>query len=129
MRQFIVNEEGKRTAVVLPVEEYESLREAAEEATRMQRYPGIGFRGPEKGRRAWVMGTGFDVWEILAGYEEMGRERVLRESNLSEDQLDTALAYYEAYRQEIDEMVVENDRPLEYWREKYPNLGIEVIDY
>lgn len=89
MRQYIVNEEGERTAVVLSVEEYERLRRSSEEAARMQRHPGIAFRGPEKRRRAWVMGTGFDVWEVMAGYEEMGRVRVIRESNLSEDRLNT----------------------------------------
>jgi PHD/YefM family antitoxin component YafN of YafNO toxin-antitoxin module len=31
MKQFIVNEEGERTAVVLPVEEYERLVEAFED--------------------------------------------------------------------------------------------------
>lgn len=76
-----------------------------------------------------MVGTAFDVWEIAAGYEEMGRERVLRESNLSEDQLRVALTYYEAHREEIDEMVAEDSHPLEYWRERYPNLHIEAIEY
>ena len=31
MRQFIVDEEGKRTAVVLPIEEYERMLEALED--------------------------------------------------------------------------------------------------
>lgn len=36
MRQFIVNEEGKRTAVVLPIEEYEELLELAEDAEALK---------------------------------------------------------------------------------------------
>ena len=45
--------------------------------------PGIAFRGTESDRRAWVPGTALDGWEIVAGYEEMGRERVLEESSIS----------------------------------------------
>jgi prevent-host-death family protein len=30
-RQFVVDEKGRRTAVVLPIEEYEALMEAAED--------------------------------------------------------------------------------------------------
>jgi len=36
VRQFIVNEEGKRTAVVLPIEEYEELLELAEDAEALK---------------------------------------------------------------------------------------------
>lgn len=36
MRQFIINEEGKRTAVVLPIEEYEELLELAEDAEALK---------------------------------------------------------------------------------------------
>jgi hypothetical protein len=55
-----------------------------------------------------VLGTGFDVWEIIAGYEEMGRKRVLEESGISEDRLDAALAYHRAYWDEVDQKIKEN---------------------
>jgi uncharacterized protein (DUF433 family) len=127
--RYLTNESGERVGVVLDIAEYERLRRSAEEAARTERHPGIAFRGPEGRRRAWVVGTGMDVWEIIAGYGRMGRERVLRESSLSEDRLNTALAYYEAHPEEIDEMVAGNDRPLEYWKRRYPDLDIEVIEY
>lgn len=127
--RYLTNESGERVGVVLDIAEYERLRRSAEEAARTERHPGIAFRGPEGRRRAWVVGTGMDVWEIIAGYGGMGRERVLRESSLSEDRLNTALAYYDAHPEEIDEMVAENDRPLEYWKRRYPDLDIEVIEY
>lgn len=38
MKQFIVNEAGERTAVVLPLEEYERLVEAAEELEDLALY-------------------------------------------------------------------------------------------
>jgi hypothetical protein len=59
------------------------LEALAGEGVRMRRFPGIAFRGFERDRRAWVVGTGLDVWEVVEGHDEMGRERLLRESSLS----------------------------------------------
>ena len=70
-----------------------------------------------------------DVWEIVAGYEEMGRQRFLQETGISEDRLDVALTYYRAYQDEVDEKSQENARPLQYWRERYPNLNIQTIEH
>jgi hypothetical protein len=125
---YLTNESGERIGVVLDVAEYERLRRSAEEVARTERHPGIAFRGSKDSRRAWAPGTGFDVWEIIAGYEEMGRKRVLEESGISEDRLDAALAYHRAYRDEVDQKIQENSRPLRYWRKRYPGLDIQIID-
>jgi hypothetical protein len=127
--RYLTDESGERVGVVLDVAEYERLRRSAEEAARAERYPGIAFRGTEGSRRAWVPGTALDVWEIVAGHEEMGRQRFLEETGISEDRLDDALAYHRAYPDEVDEKIKENARPLEYWRERYPNLDIQAIEY
>src|SRR5947209_13086008 len=39
------------------------VEELAEEAAKTRLFPGIAFRG--RPRRAWVIGTGLDVWEIV----------------------------------------------------------------
>src|ERR687898_3594022 len=39
------------------------VEELAEEAAKTRLFPGVAFRGSP--RRAWVIGTGLDVWEIL----------------------------------------------------------------
>lgn len=127
--RYLTDESGERIGVILDVAEYERLRRSAEEAARTERHPGIAFRGSKDSRRAWVPGTALDVWEIVAGYEEMGRERVLEESRIPEDRLGTVLAYYEAHPDEIDQKIEENNRPPEYWRERYPNLNIQSIEY
>jgi hypothetical protein len=126
--RYLTNESGERIGVVLDVAEYERLRRSAEEVARTERYPGIAFRGSKDSRRAWVPGTGLDVWEIVTGYEEMGRKRFLEESGISEDRLDAALAYYRVYWDEVDQKIKENARPLRYWRERYPGLNIQIID-
>jgi hypothetical protein len=96
----------------------------AEEAARMRRFPGIAFRGPEHDRRAWLLGTALDIWQVIEAYQDMGLERMLNEGDLSEGKIRLALAYYEAYPKEIDEAVAENRQPLEYWRHLYPGLNI-----
>ena len=73
--------------------------------------------------------TALDGWEIVAAYAKMGRKRVLEESSISEDHLNAALAYREAHPDEIDQKIEENNRPPEYWRERYPNLNIQSIEY
>lgn len=98
------------------------LEMLAEESIRTRRFAGIGFRGAEHSRRAWVIGTGLDVWEILELYRGKGRERVLAEHNVSERQLDLALSYYEAFPREIDEALEENARPAEEWHRLSPSV-------
>ncbi|CAA9468241.1 MAG: hypothetical protein AVDCRST_MAG58-3768 [uncultured Rubrobacteraceae bacterium] len=126
--RYLTNESGDRIGVVLDVAEYERLRRSAEEVARAERYPGVAFRGTGSGRRAWVPGTALDVWEIVAGYQAMGRQRSLEESGISEDHLDIARAYHRAHQDEVDQRIRENARPLQYWREHHPGLNIQTID-
>lgn len=97
------------------------LETLAEESIRTRRFAGIGFRGAEHSRRAWMIGTGLDVWEIVELYRGKGRERVLTEHNVSERQLDLALSYYEAFLREIDEALGENALPAEEWHRLSPS--------
>src|SRR3712207_6672995 len=98
------------------------LEALAEESIRTRRFPGIGFRGLEHSRRAWAIGTGLDVWEVVDLYEGKGRERLLSEHNVSERQLGLVLSYHEAYPREIDEALEENARPPEEWHEISPSI-------
>jgi uncharacterized protein (DUF433 family) len=92
-----------------------------EETARARRFPGVGFRGDDARRRAWVVGSGLDVWEIVQMTEDLGPlERVLAETHLTERQVRLALAYRGDYPDEIGELVAENRRPVEELRSLYP---------
>src|SRR5918911_5555808 len=67
-----------------------------EEAARMRRFPGIGFRGEDAMREAWVIGTGLDVWELIEMLQDCGSvERLLEEhEHLSRRSVELAQAYY-----------------------------------
>jgi hypothetical protein len=56
-------------------------------------------------------------------------EMIVRGWWLCKGCLDAALAYREAHPDEIDQKIEANSRPPEYWRERYPNLNIQSIEY
>jgi uncharacterized protein (DUF433 family) len=93
----------------------------ASEAIRMRRYPGIAFRGEDYRRRAWVLGTGLDVWEIVALLRDFTSEReVIAEYQLTPGQIRVALAYHRDFREEVDELIARGRRSEEELRSGYP---------
>lgn len=92
-----------------------------EEAVRTRRFPGLGFRGDDARRRAWVIGTGLDVWEIAQMAEDYGSvDELGANTPLTKRQVFLALGYRDSYPQEIAEAIAENRRPVEEWRELFP---------
>src|SRR5437588_2978957 len=105
------------------------LEELASEAERSRRYPGIGFRGPDWSRRAWVLGTSLDVWELIQAFEDFGgdADAMLAASDLDRRQVEIALAYYRELPAEIDEAIAGNRRSLEELREEYPFVQVLTV--
>ncbi|MGH2628703.1 MAG: hypothetical protein ACRDHY_18860 [Anaerolineales bacterium] len=85
-----------------------------EETARTRRFPGIAFRGDDARRRAWVIGSGLDVWEIVQMLEDFGSPQgLVADTPLSPAHVRLAVAYRNAYPAEIDEPIAENRRPLD----------------
>jgi uncharacterized protein (DUF433 family) len=77
-----------------------------EEAVRASRVPGIVFVQRRDGRRPAIAFSGLEVWEIIATWKEAGEDwtrLVEAYPELSENQLRAAVAYYQAYPEEIDD--------------------------
>lgn len=93
-----------------------------EEAARMRRFPGIGFRGEEPYREAWVIGTGLDVWELIGMLQDHDSvERLLEDhENVTRRAVELAQAYHAGYPEEIDEKIADNRLPHSELRELYP---------
>ncbi len=100
------------------------LETLADEGLKMRRFPGIGFAGPEQDRRAYVIGTGLDVWEIVELYRDHGEDEgsVLGAHPVTERQLSTALAYHREHPEEVARHIRDNDRTVEEWQRLYPSL-------
>lgn len=89
-----------------------------EEAARARRFAGLGFRGEDAARRAWAIGSGLDVWEVVQMLEDFGSiESLLEQTQLSERQVQLAVAYRDSYPDEIAEAIAENRRTAEQWRD------------
>ena len=92
-----------------------------EEAVRTRRFAGIAFRGDDARRRPWVIGSGLDIWEISQMLEDFGSiRRLVKETQLNERQVHLALAYRDAYPQEIADAIGTNRRPVNDLLDLYP---------
>lgn len=115
---LLVSEEARRSGRSRSV----VVEELAEEAAKARLHPGIAFRGHP--RRAWVIGSGLDVWEIvelLGSYED---EAALAADHplLTERHTRTARAYANQFPDEIAALLEENRRPLSELTGLYPFL-------
>lgn len=103
-----------------------------DEGTRMDEHPGIVFRAGPSGRRAALAG-GPDVWEVMATLkagEARGEAAIAPTAELlelTEPQVRTAVRYYGAYPEEIDERVRRNveeaDAAEAAWRREQAALA------
>lgn len=66
--EALIDQEAKRTGRSRSV----VLEALAGEALRTRLFPGIAFRGTDWERRAWVIGTAFDVWQIVEAHRDFG---------------------------------------------------------
>lgn len=97
----------------------------AEEAARTRRFPGLGFRGDDAGRRPWVIGSGLDVWEVIEMLEDLGSPDALIEAMpLTLAQIRLAEAYRDAYPDEVAEAIADNRRPIEDMATLYPFVQV-----
>ena len=99
------------------------VEELAEEAAKTRLHPGVAFRGSP--RRAWVIGSGLDVWEIielLGSYGDDGVALMADHPLVSERHVRTARAYAAQFAGEIDAQLAENRRPASELAELYPFL-------
>jgi hypothetical protein len=102
----------------------------AEEALKARLVPGIAFRGDDYNRRAWLIGTSLDIWQVVEAYKDFDEdfERAVAETDLTERELRTALSYYERFPQEIDEFIALDRRPLAELRAEYPRADLIPVE-
>jgi uncharacterized protein (DUF433 family) len=103
------------------------LESLAGEALRMRQFPGIAFRGADWERRAWVIGTALDVWQIVEAHRDVGSvSELVSGGGASARQIELAVAYAERFGEEIDRAIAENRQPLEQLRDEYPFIAVST---
>lgn len=96
-----------------------------EEAARARRFPGVAFRGDDARRRAWVIGSGLDVWEITQMVEEFGStKKLVAETHVTPAHVRLAAAYRDAYPPEVDQAIADNRRPLDELQALFPFIEV-----
>jgi uncharacterized protein (DUF433 family) len=92
------------------------------EAARLRRFSGIAFRGGDAERRAWVIGTGLDVWEIIELRGDHESDEALLDAHPSVDAraLRPAAAYYASYADEIESAIAADHMPSDELTAAYP---------
>lgn len=102
----------------------------AEEALKTRLIPGIAFRGDDYNRRAWVIGTSLDVWQVVEAYQDFDEdlERMVVETDLTKRELRTALSYYQRFPQEIDEFIKLDRRSIAELRVAYPHADVIAVE-
>ena len=97
------------------------VEELTSEAAKMRLFPGIGFR--DRPRRAWVIGTGLDVWQLIDLLDSYrgNVKRLCRDFPLvTERAVNIARAYSERFPAEIEESLDLQRRTPEELQALYP---------
>jgi uncharacterized protein (DUF433 family) len=83
-----------------------------EEGLRMDEHPLVRFADGPAGRRARLLGTGKDVWEVIAVVRDNGRDaaEAARYLEIPLGLVQAAIAYYGAYATEIDQQIEANEQ-------------------
>jgi hypothetical protein len=99
------------------------VEELAEEAAKTRLFPGVAFRGSP--RRAWVIGTGLDVWEILEllrSYADDEPQMYAAHPRIEPRHVRLARAYSKRFPDEIATFAEDARRPLDELARLYPFL-------
>ena len=83
-----------------------------EEGLRMDEHPLIRFVEGPAGRRARLIGSGKDVWEVIAAVRDNSGDAVetARYLEIPLGLVQAAITYYGAYRDEIDQWIEANEQ-------------------
>lgn len=83
-----------------------------EEGLRRDEHPGVHLIDGPAGRRAALLGTGLDVWEVIATVRDNGGDTKAAADYLEVPLplVDAAVRYYGAFRHEIDRLIELNEQ-------------------
>jgi uncharacterized protein (DUF433 family) len=100
-----------------------------EEALRAAEFGFIQFRNSPAGRQAYVLGTSLAVWEVafLARFFGGDADRLATHLGWPPVKVKAALAYAEAYPEEVEAAIADNERGPEPLRRALPALETVTV--
>lgn len=100
-----------------------------DEGMRIDEHPGVYFRDGGSGRRPAMLGTRLDVAQIIETLRqnESSIEETAEHLDIPASQVETAVRYYAAYRDEVDDWIEQSrviaERERELWRRRQDVLA------
>ena len=93
------------------------------EGLRQSRFPYIEFRSFQGERHACIKGA-LPVWQLIMVAKDYGMDvdKIAYHLDLKPEQVKAGMHYYEAYPEEIDRVLAENDRGYEQLKAMLPTL-------
>ena len=84
---------------------------------------------PDSDRRAWMIGAGLDLWQIIRALQDFSGDqaRMAQETDVSLRQIQLACAYHQEFTEEIDLAIEADRRPLNQLQREYPFFQSLVI--
>jgi hypothetical protein len=97
-----------------------------EESLREAEFSGIEYRNSPIGRQPYLKGSGLAIWEVImiAKRYEMDAVRVAQDYPYPIENFKAALHFYEAYTDEIDQAIEDNDMGYEAIKRLLPNARL-----
>jgi len=97
-----------------------------EEALRQREFPYVEFRDSVVGRQAYLNGHRLTVWQIewIARYFDHDAGKTADYLRIRPVQVEGALSYADAYPEEIEYAIADNDRTYEELKRMIPNLQL-----
>jgi len=97
-----------------------------EEALRETEFAHVEYRDSAVGRQPYLKGTGLTVWELIMiarGYT-FDAERIAQDYQIPLEVVQAAFHFYEAYREEIDQAIDDNNIGYEAMKRLLPSLKL-----
>jgi uncharacterized protein (DUF433 family) len=97
-----------------------------EEALRESEFTGIEYRDSAIGRQPYMRMSGLTIWEVvmIARHYDFDVERMAQDYPYYIGDIKSALNYYDAYRDEIDLAIEDNDMSFEEMKRILPNIQL-----
>lgn len=100
-----------------------------EEALRETDFAFVEYRDSPIGRQPYMKGSGLAIWEVvmIAKRYNLNAERIAQDYPYSVESLKAALHFYQAYQEEIDQAIEDNNMGYEAIKRLLPNARLFEI--
>ena len=97
-----------------------------EESLRETEFSFVEYRDSPAGRQPYMKGSGLAIWEVIMIAQNFGMdaERVAQSYPYPVENIKAAIHFYEAYREEIDQAIEDNNIGYEGLKRLLPNIRL-----